>query len=519
MINLTCYIKEGIQPFERDLALRELRAVSRGMLRPIDGDVTTATAFSVDSQATAAILREELAYWRSVDDGADELTVQVRRESTANLSRGRRASVSASRRLRYGTHGLHEYRGKFFPQLVRAAFNIAQLSKESIVLDPMCGSGTTLVEACLSGRRGHGFDMNPLSVFITDTKCRVLSVSPESLFEMFHVLAESVLSSDRQHFSVRQSETLPSKDQSYLSSWFDSQVLSELDFIYGVISQLPSEPARNFYKVCMSNILRTVSHQREEDLRVRRTNSDITADETRELFLSEAKKSTLNVVDFLEERGATVEIRHDVKEADAKLATRHAPALIGKTDAIVTSPPYATALPYIDTDRLSLIYLGLLPRLEHRRRDMLMIGNREVTVGQRAAYLSYFGLNRSMLPEMTSELIERIHNLNSTNRVGFRRRNLSALLSKYFFDMREVFRESMALLKPGGELFLVVGNNRTLAGGVPISIRTADHLGEIATSLGFNLIEKLSMDMLVPRGIFKRNAVPSEFILRLARPQ
>ena len=40
------------------------------------------------------------------------------------------------------------------------------------MLDPMCGSGTTLVEARLSDRTAYGLDMNPLSVFITDVKCR-----------------------------------------------------------------------------------------------------------------------------------------------------------------------------------------------------------------------------------------------------------------------------------------------------------------------------------------------------------
>ena len=55
----------------------------------------------------------------------------------------------------------------------------------------------------------------------------------------------------------------------------------------------------------------------------------------------------------------------------------------GKIDAIINVPPYATALPYLDTDRLSLCYLGLLSRPEHRQRDQDMIGNREISEGQR----------------------------------------------------------------------------------------------------------------------------------------
>ena len=90
--------------------------------------------------------------------------------------------------LRYATHGLHEYRGKFFPQLVRALMNIARLPENAVVLDPMCGSGTTLVEARLSGRKGYGLDMNPLSVFITDVKCRALTLKPAALRTAFEDL-------------------------------------------------------------------------------------------------------------------------------------------------------------------------------------------------------------------------------------------------------------------------------------------------------------------------------------------
>ena len=63
--------------------------------------------------------------------------------------------------LRYGTHGIHEYRGKFFPQLVRALLNIAGVYENKIVADPMSGSGTAIVEAVLGGCHGLGLDINP----------------------------------------------------------------------------------------------------------------------------------------------------------------------------------------------------------------------------------------------------------------------------------------------------------------------------------------------------------------------
>ena len=305
----------------------------------------------------------------------------------------------------------------------------------------------------------------------------------------------------------------------YLERWFAPMTLTELDRAESAIRCLPTRPLRNFYYVCLSNILRGVSWQKNGDLRVRREIIDLAAGETIARFLAEALRSTKTVAAFLTEHGSIGAHGHVVREADARRATDVLPKLVGKVHAVITSPPYATALPYIDTDRLNLIYIGLLPRDSHRQLDTMMIGNREVTPRARVEYWSFYEANKGSLPRQTRFLIKRIDRLNKDGSVGFRRRNLSALLSKYFFDMRETMQQMYALLRPGGAMFMVVGNNRTTAGGKPVEIRTADHLCRIAESLGFQMVDSLSMDMLVSRDIFRQNAMPSEYILRFEKPQ
>ena len=532
---LICRIKEYIQPFERRLALEELRALSGGTIVPVDGDDATASTFSAFHVNDAAALRGSLAYWRSIGDATDGLTTQLRTEATLEISRnGAAGSVTEfaetvrqmvplklpnKRCLRYATHGLHEYRGKFFPQLVRALMNIARLPEDAVVLDPMCGSGTTLVEARLSGRRCYGLDMNPLSVFVTDVKCEALSLNPEALTAAYSRL-QKILDTPASPANRRRNFiSIDSDDQAYLERWFAPRALKELDRIEAAVRRLSTKRLQNFYRVCMSNILRRVSCQKNDDLRVRRQETEVATGETVARFLEEAARSTRAVAAFLAERGRIGMGHHRVYEADARLAQQVLPKIVGKVDAVITSPPYATALPYIDTDRLSLIRLGLLPREEHRPRDNLMIGNREVTHRSRSEYWVFYEANKSLLPQSTCALIERIERLNKPGKVGFRRRNLASLLSKYFFDMREVMQQTFDLLRPGGVMFLVVGNNRTTAGGRPVDIRTADHLAEIAKGLGFQVSDKMPMDMLVSRDIFRKNAVPSEWIVRLEKGQ
>lgn len=113
---LTCRIKGYIQPFERQLALQELRALSPGDVIPVDGDEASASLFSVPDAANLGTLRNALAYWQEVGTEPDGLTIQIRREATwvsahnGGMFNGLIPSVPAKlpkkRCLRYATHGL-----------------------------------------------------------------------------------------------------------------------------------------------------------------------------------------------------------------------------------------------------------------------------------------------------------------------------------------------------------------------------------------------------------------------------
>ena len=529
MSDLRCRIKEYIQPFERKLALQELRALTESDAVAVDGNDETALTFAVPGCADPAHLRESLAYWRSVGDHPAGLTAQVRREATSLIARNGvptrslpesvgplvSSNLPRKRCLRYATHGLHEYRGKFFPQLVAALMNVAKVPKGGIILDPMCGSGTTLVEARLTGRMGYGLDLNPLSVFIAHVKCQALDLTAAALVSAYEAVRHDLERRNRLRRSPHGS--LCQRDREYLERWFAPPVLAELGHIAAAIDRLGSQGARNFYRASLSNILRGVSWQKTDDLRVRREYVDLQPGESVARFLKEAERSTRTVAAFLADYRPAVLHEHLVKEGDARQAVAAFPNLVGRVDAVITSPPYATALPYIDTDRLSLIYLELLSRESHRSLDMRMIGNREITRLSRSAYMSHFHESKHLLPTSTAALIERIDELNGRADVGFRRRNLSALLSRYFFDMRTALEQAHELLRPGGTMFVVIGNNRTTAGGVSVEINTGHHLAMLGSSIGFRVRDTIAMEMLVSRDIFRKNAMPSEQIIRLEK--
>ena len=533
---LRLFMKAYIKPFERVLALRELAVLAGAEPRATPATADRPVCYTVSTSTPIRRLATSLSYWETVGAKEPTPTLQVMRESTADVVRNGVTIESIQRLLpfksfpalpnrrclRYGTHGIHEYRGKFFPQLVKALVNIAGVGPGGAVADTMCGSGTALVEASLLGCTGIGMDMNPLSVLMTRTKCALLRCSPRILVSNYMSVRGFLLEPQSRSGgrSLPWLESLDANDQAYLRNWFSAEVLRDLDGIVTRLQQIEEPAVRDLMMLSLSNVLRRVSWQKVDDLRVRREiRPDVEIDPVKD-FLEEAGRTVRAVLAFLlqEPKGQKAGDVH-VCTGDARRPLDYLSSFAGRTDVVVTSPPYATALPYIDTDRLSLIYLKLLPRSGHRGREIEMIGNREITEERRRRYWSLFETEKASLPGDVSTLIQTVHGLNEDADVGFRRRNLPALLIRYFLDMRSVFTGIQRLLRKGAWAYVVVGNNHTIAGGRRIDIRTDVLLSQIAEQQGFVLKDRIPMEMLISRDIFRKNAVASESILCLLRAQ
>ncbi|MGQ9630865.1 MAG: DNA methyltransferase, partial [bacterium] len=73
----------------------------------------------------------------------------------------------------YLTHTFHSYPARFIPQIPLSFIKLFTKENET-VLDPMCGCGTTLVEAFLNNRNSIGNDFNPLATLITKVKTTLI---------------------------------------------------------------------------------------------------------------------------------------------------------------------------------------------------------------------------------------------------------------------------------------------------------------------------------------------------------
>jgi site-specific DNA-methyltransferase (cytosine-N4-specific) len=456
-----------LQAFERWLSDREQMAVSRGARRK-----HLAFSARADGVPTHQFFFDR--FHKLVGGDSESLL-----DYAAQLRDGNRVAAH-----NYLTHGLHSYKGKFFPQIVRALLNVALVKPGDRVIDPFVGSGTTALESALMGFSARGIDRNPLAALIARTKVDALRLDASDVREATTALLRTL-------GAAREAE-LPNRD--YLDRWFPAETLAVIARILGCVDAAAAPEAfKDLARLVLSTDLRAWSLQEPSQLRIFRRETAPPASELEERFRSQLRSSAQSLatgIDLIKHLGIslpTVRIEcgdsrtHETWGADERF------------DALVTSPPYATALPYIDTDRLSIFALGLHDVGSRSALEWSMIGNREIRTKQRRDLEEALVSNSEVLPEATVEAILKIKSANDAAGVGFRRENLPALLYRYFADMKSVFTQARGRLKPRALTGVVIGDSYTVAGTERVRIETANHLAEVAAALGFDLEERVPM--------------------------
>jgi hypothetical protein len=188
-------------------------------------------------------------------------------------------------------------------------------------------------------------------------------------------------------------------------------------------------------------------------------------------------------------------------------------------DAIITSPPYATALPYIDTDRLSLLVLLGLNVTARRPLESSMVGSREISISERRAWDGRIRDGGSEgVPNEITRFVRALHRANTGGGAGFRRQNLPSLLLRFFSDMLLVFRNCAGVLRPGGEAMMVVGDNVTEVRGLKRRIPTTDFVALLGRSVGLTLVERIPITVTTEHYVHLGNAITRNEVIRFRRP-
>ncbi len=128
-------------------------------------------------------------------------------------------------------HRLHPYLGKYIPQLVEI-FLRKFFKPGQTVVDPFCGSGTTLIQAKELGINSIGYDISAFNVMLAKAKTANYNI-PEAQREIHDILekVEALTQPKRQMSLFKLDISLPEQsvnDNQYLNNWFAPQALIEL---------------------------------------------------------------------------------------------------------------------------------------------------------------------------------------------------------------------------------------------------------------------------------------------------
>jgi SAM-dependent methyltransferase len=337
----------------------------------------------------------------------------------------------------YATHPLHAFAARCPPPLARWAIEMFT-DPGDCVLDVMCGSGTTLVEAVLTGRHGWGADIDPLARLLAEVKATF--VTPGAV----EVLASDVEQALAGDLDDTWRPSLPN-----LERWFREDVCRDLARLRAAIKVCAPEdgPVRRLAWVVFSSLIvaRTSVANARDLVHSRHHYRPWMEDpDTVGRYLRALRRAGRLMADF-GERLAKASCTPGVPQ----LVGDDAQALsvtTGDVDLVFFSPPYVSALDYPRAHMFAVAWLA----------DVL--GTTTLAYQERAR--DYIGTDRAALARATrqqplpppsgfAEVDGVVNELAHAPAKAW-------VVARYFADMAAVFSECARVVRPGGHVVLVV---------------------------------------------------------------
>lgn len=256
----------------------------------------------------------------------------------------------AEARTQTGTHGIHPYPAKFIPQIPRTLISALHPGDDSGVLDPFCGSGTTLVEAALAGVPAVGIDLHPLACLISKVKVTPLRRS---------LGAAAAAALQRTERMSVMPPAIPALDH-----WFRREVQMALAALVRSLEMEEDPDIRDALRVALSSIVVRVSNQ-ESDTRYAAVDKNVGAEDVYGGFLQAAsalERSVTQTWGGLFQPPSVRILNRDILRVE--------PEEIGlPISLVVTSPPYPNAYEYWLYHKYRMYWLGMDP-IAVRKREI-----------------------------------------------------------------------------------------------------------------------------------------------------
>ena len=372
------------------------------------------------------------------------------------------------------THCFHTYPAMMAPQIARRLLSQYGV-KGGWLLDPYCGTGTSLVEASLFGMHSTGCDINPLVRLIANAKSTPVCLS---------TLDKTLSRLNKYLFQIEFQECdlpgAPIPDILNLAYWFSEEVIKSLAYLLAWIKDVQDETVQNFLLVAFSETVRETSYTRNGEFKLYRMPANKLKDFNPDVFGIFRKKLSRNrhgLVAFLEKRE---NVKASVSTANTVQGELPTPRPLEGYDIVITSPPYGdshTTVAYGQFSRLAAEWIGL-PNA--RKVDKLAMG------GIRS--------KETLIGSPVSSTVEKIRLIDEK-----RAKEVSA----FYIDLQRSISSIAQACSPQATICYVVGNRRVKGVVLP----TDEFVVDAFRQHGF--VHKVTMVRNIPNKRMPKKNSPS----------
>lgn len=346
------------------------------------------------------------------------------------------------------------------------------------VLDPFAGVGTTLVEGMKRGFNVVGFEINPYAALVSQVKLESPGYNVKTLRRTIHQLRDFVYERTPKT-SLQPSSGPPGEFRSrvpFFSPAIERQVLFVLDFV----STRRSDWIKRVLKIALGSVMvgfSNYSYEPSLSTRAAAGKPNVEQADVAEI-LSRKLMDMADDIEFLHEQLATL-------DRMPKAILCNESYLIGAgrlgretVDVLITSPPYLNNYHYVRNTRPHLFWLGLVDE----RRCLTSLAH--TSFGKfwqtvRASSEVALDVDDAEL----RNIVDRVREQNPGKR-QYGGPGWANYVATYFNDCARFSRVTADLMKKGGKVIVVIGNN--IIQGV--EIETDKLLAKIAGRHGLETI-------------------------------
>lgn len=382
-------------------------------------------------------------------------------------------------------HDWYRFVLSYPPHLVRDYMRRFGLAAGAVLLDPFCGTGTTVVEAKLNRMQGIGLEANPFPRFAAATKLN-WDVDPDLLLNAAYQIGADVRKALLQEGIDDNDLFLPHHRLPLRDLPADAKKLLIQDSISPVplhkslvlldhLRRHADQPYYNHALLAFGKALVTsISNLRfGPEVGVGKRKQDVPVVPC---WLTQVERmaADLRSVQGRSYPSAVIHLA-DAREPRRVLAPQ-------SVDAVITSPPYPNEKDYTRTTRLESVLLGFYDtksELRNFKQGLIRSNTRGIYKHDDD---DRWVEGHAEIQRIAAEIEARRMELGKTS--GFER--LYARTTKlYFGGMARHLAELSGVLRPGAQLAYVVGDQ---ASYLRVMIRTGELLAGVAADLGYEII-------------------------------